>query len=132
MPSPRPFLIWAIAAIFSVHSVVVPICVLYFLLAGQDATFTYNDEPAKVADYRIELVFGFLAWGLLAFATAYGYWKRRSWSRHIIPTIHAIALVQIAFFDPDPALPFLLIYVVLVFWYFYRKENVRSYFGVAS
>ena len=108
----------------------IPAFFVHFAFASGDATFTYNGEIARIGDHRLEVLSGLLLWEIVAFAIAYGFWKRKRWSRHIIPAVHVVALVVSVVIDRVPELLFVVLYVALVLWYFYGKDSVNEYYRV--
>ncbi len=127
--SPRPHLIALLALIFSGHVLVVAIFVVYLAVASGDTPFTYNGEFATVGEHRFKVLSVMIAYWPLAFAIAYGFWRRKKWSQHIIPAMHLAALIANLFFERRAGeLIFAVFYVGLVFWYFYGKASVRAYY----
>ena len=88
----------------------------------------YNGETARIGDHRAEVLSILLLWEIFASAIAYGFWKRKRWSRHIVPAVHVLALVANMIIDPVPELLFMILYVALVLWYFYGKDSVKRYY----
>ena len=109
----------------------IPAFFVHVAFASGDTTFTYNGEIARIGDHRLEVLFSLLLWEIFAFAIAYGFWKRKRWSRHIIPAVHVVALVVSVVIDRVPELLFVVLYVALVLWYFYGKDSVKEYYRVS-
>ncbi len=125
----RPLFITIIALIFSAHALIVPFLFLFYSISSGDTTINRSGMPVRVGDHRLQILAVLLLWEVLAISIAFGYWKGKQWSRHIIPTIHVVGLVSLVN-DRRPEVLFILLYVALIFWYFYGKANVKKYFGV--
>ena len=102
------------------------------LAAVDTGSFSIGSEPVSGPEFlrHAGLAVGLL--GALLLAVAYGFWQRRSWSRHVVMAFHlysagAALMLATGAEAVAVALQSALLFLVAG-WYFYGKANVVAYF----
>ena len=114
-------------------------CLLGVLAAATNArfvNFTVNGEAVTGHEFLATVGAGIAVMGVLALAIAYGIWQERSWTRWLILGFWA-ALVAMnvglgwANSGTNGAVSAIIsvaVFVLLVGWYLFGKENVVEYY----
>ena len=128
-PAPRPLLVSIVAWILVAQALVLPVIAFSTFGPGSTGVFRFDGQVYPVAEYGPMLAALMLGWWLVAVAVSYGFLKGFGWSRWILLGAivgQIIVLLAVDGFSMASLVP--IAFTVLVGWYLFGKDNVRSYF----
>lgn len=132
----RPLILTIISIVLIAQSILWPIIIALFMFGGFGTTMLYNEQEVLVSNYKVSIIFQMLLGWLLASIIGFGLWYAKVWSRVIVLSYFIFIffyLIYIAISTSRNLSAFLTIsllsIIYLVYWYFFKKANVRSYFG---
>jgi uncharacterized membrane protein (DUF2068 family) len=115
------------------------VCLMGVLAAATNArfvSFSINGDAVTGHEFLATAGAGMTVMGVLALAIAYGIWQERSWTRWLILGFWAAVVAMNVGFGwansgPSGAVSALVavaLFVLLVGWYLFGKENVVEYY----
>lgn len=134
---PRPLLLAIIAVALHVITLLWSLIFVLCLLISDESSLTIDDWSVRMTDIRVFVATGVAFIGFVTWRLARGLWRGAPLSRQLFflacAVLPAIALGWLAWSEDEVALVTPLLPVSLwLWWYLYRKQTVRDFFGDIS
>jgi len=125
----RPIFLAFFSLLLMGQAVLLPPSIAYFAFASGDTSVTLNGVETSIGEVRLEVVFSLFVGWLFVAGFGVGFWKGIPIARHGFIALFVALLVILAVRSSSlTVIPGMFLWIGLLYWYFYMKANVSSYF----